>query len=1132
MNDQIGPSAASSGRLLVLEITENKDAKVLRTVDVSSRKQISVALCHDWRESQVLPGHIVRVILTNPDCSYQPWDSFGLDDGMPLIVTQDSNFFIHHPDTLVTGTSVADSFHCLRKSVINARTPSGSAGNSAAGSEAALFGHMIHDMFQIILAEDSNTRDYSSPQNVSQTGGVDPETFFEAAEQVLFRHYESLYAAGVSDKHARLVLHKVIPDIMDWYALFMGSGNFLKTEGVDVRDGKHSRKVVVTEVHDIEELMWSPVLGLKGKVDASVKFRIDGADTGVGVFELKTGNSKGFSAVSHAAQVTLYNLLMSDRNNRFVNHGLLSYIRYQEALKSVRDDEEKGNLDCDKVKLQETMAHFDKGHKHKSIVSNRGEVVGLMMQRNRLAHHLRPESPIEDLPPLIKGRPESCAKCFSNDSCLVQHKLLENGTSKTVADGPGSDLFQEKAAHLTTNHAQYYRFWRGVLADEEEHASRRGKDIWASRGIQREVEGKCLANLMLSPYNSLQQSSPHALLTPGKRAEAAFVRHPLSEIKRSLTDTGISQGDYVIISAEKAVTPKPAFAKRSNATETWQCGLASGFIQSVTPTSVSVVIDRSLAAWVLHQGLEASEVFWRIDAEEMYKTHYTSKQTLENLFHREGTERLRELIVDGVAPEFKFYDKETGDGSGRSADIGKAFDLQLNSDQKQAVELSLRAKDYALILGMPGTGKTTTLAAVVLATASRGKTVLLCSHTNAAVDNLLRKLLEIGFKDFIRLGRKLSVIDSCVHPYHISKVCAPGKSTSQLEQELDVPRVVATTCLGINHPVLARRTKFDLVVVDEASQVLQPICIGPLQFAKGPFILVGDHYQLPPLQMANAERRVSNSTAQREPSLPDKKVVTLAEMVSVDQNAQNESLFRRLCISHPEAVVSLSKQYRMAADIMNLSNELVYSGSLSCGSDVVARRRLEVSIKGLRALSPWLKAVRNPSARLVFLETDHAQKENKCHDSLHKLRVDENNDRESEREALVVVTCVRALVEAGLKASDVTILSPYRAQVHLIRECLQRSPERNEICVRSTEVSTIDQYQGRDNKCIIVSFVRQGLKPVGPLLKDWRRINVAVTRAKEKLILIGSGRTLTNGGYFLEKLMTYLESRKLVHLVN
>lgn len=1115
-NTTAGPSDASSGRLLVLEVTLNAESKVLRSVDAVSCTQVSVALCHEWMQTNVKQGDIIRVILTHPDGSYQPWEGANKHEHHPVFVTRDANLFIHHPDTLVSGTAIADSFLCLRKSVLTARTPPRNLLGSA-GGEAALFGSMIHDLFQRMLAMKFGG---TTPGEAGQGAALDIMEIYEAVEDLLVEHMEDLYAAKVSDTNARLVLHNVIPSIMEWFDGFTGDGSGLSAPGVEVSGGKASHRIVIEDVYDIEELIWSPIFGLKGKIDASVVFRSDGVDCGAGVLELKTGSSVGFASVSHSAQVNLYNLLMSDRYNRHITQGLLSYIRYQEALKAVKR-EQSGMASGDEITLIETKGNFTQQPSNKIVSWVRGEIMGLIMQRNEFAGYARLESRCNELPPLLKGREDLCSKCFANDSCMIQHKLFENGNHETVEGGPGIEVFREKASHLTPDHASYYGFWRRVLSDEEAHAGMSRSEVWTMRGSQREALGRCLSNLCLVDDMTDQDSGYNVLLPPGQRLTATFRRHNNGTYHGAVNESSLSTGDFVLISAETVgLLPD----ERQRSTFNWQSALTNGFIKSMSPTSVSVAVDRSLLAWTRHQGIDVSNVAWRIDTEEIYASHNTAKRTLENLFCcDEATDlgRLRSLVVDGTRPNFD----DQIDNSTSVAGVSHKFKLVLNDDQSRALKMALRAKDYLLILGMPGTGKTTTLAAIVLAYACQGKSVLLCAHTNSAVDNLLQRFVEVGFSDFIRLGRNTRVIDSRIHPYHISTLTERCQisTTEHLGRALDEPKVVATTCLGINHPLLIRRGRFDLVVVDEASQVLQPICLGPLQFAGGPFILVGDHYQLPPLLRAQqaTEAPVKESTDKDKMTPFSKYKKGYDNGVS----SMNEALFRRLCEFHPEAMVSLSKQYRMASEIMSLSNELVYTGSLSCGLDSVALQHLEIANDCSGALSPWLEAVVEPVRRVLFL--DLPDEEGGALPDSNRRRRDGDSRRDNTEEGKVVLNCVRTLVERNVNPQDITVLSPFRAQIGLIKDLLRDKSKPDGISLDEVGVFTIDQYQGRDNECVIVSFVRSD-GSVGPLLKDWRRINVALTRAKRKLILVGSSRTLLRGGFFLKGMINFLQSRRWV----
>ena len=1127
----IGPIDASSCRLLVLESKKQEDALTLKTIQLAaSRRIIYIALCDEWQKSQVQPQDIVRVVLTNLDGSYQSWES--RPDRGTIVVTRNCNIFILHPDTLISGTTVADSFVCIRKSVLSGRVPQGNIANTP-GGEAALFGSMIHDLFQTILALDSNSRDYSAPINVSQTGGVSDDSVFQSLEKVVIKHTEELYACNVSEIHAKEVLRRILPEILDWYTQFMGHGDYRTTNGVTIRHTNEEHTIIVTEVHDIEELIWSPIFGIKGKIDASIQFQINGQERGIGVFELKTGKSTGFSGVSHTAQVTLYTLLLSHRYNTIVNQGLLTYVRYQQALKAVREAEAANNPNQNAIQLLQTQAVFEDASRYRYITSIRAEVVGMLMQRNELASYLRLDANVTDLPPLLKGRESVCKSCFFKDSCLIQHKILEQGSEETAAEGPGAELFREKILHLTHVHAEYYSYWRKVLANEHRIAGESSKEIWTMRGAVREANGRCLSNLMLIWGEDGSQNSRNELLGPNQRINTSFKRHNRGSIVSDFRQSRITPGAFVVISAESLLVSQNGYHSSELPTATWQSGLTNGFVASVGPEMVTVTVDRSLLAWANHQHLDSDIISWRIDTEEIFASHSTAKRTLEQLFINNGSEniaRLRALIVDRDAPQFDGHGEvEPQPQNYSNVRVAEVME-SLNSEQQHALNLSFHTKDYMLILGMPGTGKSTTLTAIVLAAAIRGKSVLLCSHTNSAVDNLLCKLLDLGFTDFIRLGRSLRVIKDRVHPYHVSKVLVPGKNIEQLEREMEAPRVVATTCLGINHPLFLRRSEFDLVVIDEASQILQPICIGPLQFAKGPFILVGDHYQLPPLQRSNQNRNHNNT---QNGDMVELQEIHNGSMSNLSQ--ESESLFRRLSVENPSALVSLSKQYRMATAIMSLSNELFYGGTLSCATNDVASQRLDISTIRLRELSGWRKAVRNPSFRIVFLDVRNSQNESPTRNK--QSRSSNESKRENMAEANIILESIILLTEGGLNPEDITVLSMFRAQVSAIHELLKSRSISGETDISKVEVCTVDEYQGKDNKCIIVSFVRNNnstsLSSLGPLLGDWRRINVTLTRAKQKLILVGHAETFSGRAstFTLRRMMNYLQTKRWVHSV-
>jgi len=288
-----------------------------------------------------------------------------------------------------------------------------------------------------------------------------------------------------------------------------------------------------------------------------------------------------------------------------------------------------------------------------------------------------------------------------------------------------------------------------------------------------------------------------------------------------------------------------------------------------------------------------------------------------------------------------------------------------------------------------------------------------------------------------------------------------------------------------------KKLKFDYCIIDEASQITLPVSIGPLKCANT-FVLVGDHYQLPPL-MRSSEARNSNLS----------------------------SLFKHLSEAHPEAVSYLKFQYRMNKDIMKISNQLIYNFKLRCGTEEARHFLLELpepekldeihhfstqvsnDIKCPGDKGCWLKHVLNPKNSVIFLNTD-------------SLNCTENNNTNlifNETEAEIALHIIKSLKMCGISNSSIGVISPYRAQIKYLNTYIK-----NEIkSLKGIEIHTVDKFQGKDKECIIVSLVRSNSNGnIGMLLKDWRRINVTFTRAKRKLIVIGSMNTLANNFLFKE----------------
>uniref|UniRef100_A0A3N7FZF6 DNA helicase n=1 Tax=Populus trichocarpa TaxID=3694 RepID=A0A3N7FZF6_POPTR len=485
--------------------------------------------------------------------------------------------------------------------------------------------------------------------------------------------------------------------------------------------------------------------------------------------------------------------------------------------------------------------------------------------------------------------------------------------------------------------------------------------------------------------------------------------------------------------------------------------VASGFITDISRSHVSVSFPKHLRLPGSNSSSEAHNLFrevWQIDKDEFMTSFSVMRFNLVQLFlQSEQSSHLRKMIVDLEAPRF-----DSGCIFSQDPALSYIWSVKnLNGDQRRAILKTLTAKDYALILGMPGTGKTSTLVHAVKAMLMRGASILLTSYTNSAIDNLLIKLKAQGI-DFLRIGRH-EVVHEEVRANCVSAMDV--HSVEDIKLRLEQVKVVAVTCLGISSPLLANK-KFDVCIMDEAGQITLPIALGPLMFASK-FVLVGDHYQLPPLVQSTEAR----------------------------ENGMGISLFCRLSEAHPQAISALQSQYRMCQDIMELSNALIYGDRLRCGSSEIANARLKFS--GLQSCSSWLKEVLNPGRPVIFINTD----------MLPAYEAKDSKTVNNPIEAYIVAEVTKELLNNGIVGDDIGIITPYNSQANLIRASVN---------VTSVEIHTIDKYQGRDKECILVSFARSSENPrncTSSLLGDWHRINVALTRAKKKLILVGSCKTLS-----------------------
>ena len=587
----------------------------------------------------------------------------------------------------------------------------------------------------------------------------------------------------------------------------------------------------------------------------------------------------------------------------------------------------------------------------------------------------------------------------------------------------------------------------------------------------------------------------------GKELGMQIVQFGRSEI----IDTEISVGDMVLISTDNPL--------RSDLT---------GTVTEKGARFIKVAFDKRIPKWALKKKV-------RLD---LYANDITFRRMEDNLNHLslKGKNAL-EYILNQRNPK-----------KNRPTPYISYIDQSLNESQKSAIENSLSCENFFLIHGPFGTGKTRTLVELISQETRQNHKVLATAESNAAVDNILERLMDNKKLNLTRLGhpqrvskhnitqtlaykvenhdlnRKIKKIHKKIDKligkrnnftkptpqyrrgygdYDILHNASKGKGGRgispekmksmaqwiEINQEIneahdDIKRIenrMIKDIIDKSDVILATnssaalesisRTKFDVAIIDEASQATIPSILIPIAKAHR-FILAGDHKQLPPT------------------------------IISEKAGALEKTLFEELIKMYPFKSQLLNVQYRMNSLLMKFPNQEFYNNGLKSDSSVD-----DITINDILDSSYDEEA-------LLFIDTSKIENNGERHLKDSKSIV---NKLESE----IAVNIANDYLNAGIDEEDIGIISPYADQVKLIQD---KTP---------IEVKTVDGFQGREKEIIIISTVRSNNNGNIGFLKDLRRLNVAITRAKRKLIIIGNKETLkTNPTY--SRLVDFVEDKNLL----
>ncbi|KAM7072983.1 DNA replication ATP-dependent helicase/nuclease DNA2 isoform 1-T1 [Molossus nigricans] len=1000
-------SRGMDNRYLVLEVSVvqneegNHEKHLIITASQSLEYKELCILRNDWCFVPVEPGDIIHL---EGDCIADTW-----------IIDEDFGYLILYPDMLISGTSIASSIRCMRRAVLSETFRS-----SDQATRQMLIGTVLHEVFQKAIID-----------------SFAPEKLQELACQTVqeIRHLKEMYRLNLNQDEVKQEVEEYLPSFSKWAGDFMRkytSTDFPQMQlplPSDGNDNNATCNIEVIKPLDIEESIWSPRFGLKGKIDVTVGVKIHrGCKTKYKIMPLELKTGKESNSIEHRSQLVLYTLLSQERRAD-PEAGLLLYLKTGQMYPVPAKHLDKREL----LKLRNQMA-FSLFHR---ISKSTGKMTELV-----------------PLPQMIEEQ-QTCKYCSQVGNCALYSRAVEQQMDDSSVPIVMLPKIKEETQHLKLTHLEYFSLWCLMLTLESQSKDNKKnhQNIWLMPSSEMEQSGNCIGNLIRTKH--VKTVCDGQYLYNFQRKNGAM---PV---------TNLMAGDRVILSGEE----RTLFA------------LSRGYVKEINMTTVTCLLDRNLSV------LPESTLF-RLDQEEKNCDIDTPLGNLSKLMkNTDASQKLRDLIIDFREPQFISYLSSVlpHDAKDTVASILKG----LNKPQRQAMKKVLLSKDYTLIVGMPGTGKTTTICTLVRILYACGFSVLLTSYTHSAVDNILLKLAKFKI-GFLRLGQTQKVHPD-IQKFTEEEICRSKsiESLALLEELYNSQLIVATTCMGINHPIFSRKV-FDFCIVDEASQISQPVCLGPLFFSRR-FVLVGDHQQLPPLVLNREARALGMS----------------------------ESLFKRL-ERNENAVVQLTVQYRMNSKIMSLSNKLTYEGKLECGSDKVASAvinlpnfkdvKLELEFYADYSETPWLIGVFEPNNPVCFLNTDQVPAPEQV----------EKSGVSNVTEAKIIVFLTSVFMKAGCNPSDIGIIAPYRQQLKIINDLLAHSS------IGMVEVNTVDKYQGRDKSIILVSFVRSNKDgTVGELLKDWRRLNVAITRAKHKLILLGCVSSL-NRYPPLGKLLCHLNSEKLI----
>eukprot|EP00804_Cyclotella_cryptica_P000970 CCRYP_012331-RB/>CCRYP_012331-RB protein AED:0.03 eAED:0.03 QI:95/1/1/1/1/1/10/663/1892 len=1106
----------------------------------------------------------------------------------------DDLILVIHPDELITPTLISEAVKCPRLSVLQSRL--GSTGLSARSAVIGTLRHDLFErclqeqnasLQSAALYTRQIIRDHA--ETLVGCGITDQQEAFSAVMKTLpqIQKFLRAYTSWDASKTGQM-------KSTNNYALSKDSilkGEFASSDTLfSIKEIYSIEEMTMCPELGLKGFVDATVVA-QTKPLIPEKTTMSSASHGMSLMplELKTGHSQSIKS-NHSAQLAVYTMLLRSRygtssanniENTSVDvvgleigaacSGVLLYLNDEsfhaihvnptlEDLKQLIG--QRNDVACDALRAARprgiTIEYKEDGRVYdtRSRQEKNGEYRAIIHQ-----------PPPSVLPPL-NPKVSECEKCYKSRECMM---YASSSTDSNVQfDTDHRRLAQHFTSHLNGADLDYFRKWDRLI-DLERHAHSNGNitKSWLRRSNEKErMDGNSISSLILD-LSSLTQiegqksgpsSKDHVALRFGRACDA--------ENKIPLHSLNVEVGNFVLLSTDSTLfSTKMHSQHRFHSAQQGKhkMHLSRGFVAQIREQDIDVSVSKNDIVHIKRCIDSSTErLKFRLDKDELsngtgllfqnlvnfltldipaFSTEsmaQTPSKTKSMTCNTEDSRRRRRLqsCITQLYPPPRFEQLSacslfestsfTSEVAGCDLNTLRKEFGSLNCGQKEAILKVVSAKDFALIQGLPGTGKSATVSFLTRLLVARGKRVLLTSYTHSAVDNLLLKLFDSGLSSVIsnsfnllspivRIGREASCHPR-VHSVLAQNIACMAERASSTSGQIDTPnvdflhkvvssaKIVGVTALTAPRSPLLSGQHFDFVIVDEAGQINQPACLGAITSAEK-FVLVGDHMQLPPLTRSQV----------------------------AEQAGFGVSMLSHLAEGFPDSVAKLTTQYRMHEDIQHLSNIIAYDGLLKCGNETVKHSLLQLKHFPLNQQhminsvdQTWINHAIAPANPVVFIDTDGLRSswQNHNHSIFKGL---ESDGPVNTVEAAITERLVVAFSSAGLDASSVGVITPFRSQLRVLNDSITIRSSIND----GLELGTVDIFQGRDKETIILSLVRSNSEgKAGRLLQDFRRLNVAFSRAKRKIVIVGSFSTLYAGSDVIRPVLDSIRQRNWIHRIS